>query len=310
MQHMDWDDIRFYLAVARHGSIRAASNQLSVNPSTVARRIDAYEKKIGVRLFDRLATGYILTKTGQDMLNSAELIENEIASLDRRVTGSDAQLNGKLRVTLPAPIATHLLMHDIAEFEQAYPGINLELHVSYEVLNLSKREADIAIRMIDTPTENLTGNKIGSMAFATYASKEYLNTRPKDKAQNMQWIQHKAHENNSDWQGNSKFKDAPIKHTISDPFVLFQAVKANMGIAKLPCFMADADNTLQRIDEIEKTGCGGDIWLLTHKDLSNTARVKVFLDFMTKAFKQHEEKLKGNITAAPSTIWQAQSRSA
>lgn len=122
MQRMDWDDIRYYLAVARHGSIRGASTHLSVNPSTVSRRIDAYEKKLGVRLFERLATGYVLTKPGQDMMFSAEIIENEIASLSRRVTGRDAQLNGKLRVTLPAPFTTHLLMHDIAEFESTYPN--------------------------------------------------------------------------------------------------------------------------------------------------------------------------------------------
>lgn len=300
---MDWDDIRYYLAVARHGSIRGASNHLSVNPSTVSRRIDAYEKKIGVRLFERLPSGYALTKTGQDMMISAELIENEIASLDRRVTGRDAELNGKLRVTLPAPLATHLLMQDIAEFEQKYPHINIELHTSYDVLNLSKREADIAIRITDHPAEHLIGKKVANLSFSTYASIDYITKHDlKNSPQNAQWIQHTCSESSTDWIDKSIFKQAPIKHLMSDPAVVFQAVKSGMGIAKLACFMADADPDLQRIDDIESNDYS-DIWLLSHKDLRSTARVKVFIDFMTEAFKQHQQKLTGSRTISPVSIW-------
>ena len=307
---MDWDDIRFYLAVARHGSIRGASGHLSVNASTVARRVDAYEKKIGVRLFERLPSGYVLTKTGQDMMASAELIENEIASLDRRVTGRDSQLDGTLRITLPAPFATNLLMDDIAEFEQQFPGIQIDLHVSYDVLNLSKREADVAIRITDSPDEHLVGKKVGKLAFSVYGSVDYLSKHDiKMKPHNMKWLKFGNDKDITELNVDSQFQKIPVSHTIADPSVLFHAIKAGMGVGTLACFMGDADPALQRICDEELQSCG-DIWLLSHKDLRTTARVKVFIEFMSNAFMQHQRKLSGEGTIKRINIWQPQSQSA
>ena len=302
---MDWDDIRFYLAVARHGSIRAASQNLGVNPSTVSRRVDAYEKKIGVRLFERLPTGYLLTKIGQDMMDSAELIENEIASLDRRVIGRDAELNGKLRVTLPGPLATHLLMQDFADFEKEYPGINIELHSSFDVMNLSKREADVAIRITDDPAENLIGKVVGAMSFSTYAARHYLNQHDyKSNPTSLHWIQHRKSIEDNEWLANSRYAKNPVRHVIGDPALMFEAAQAGMGMAKLPCFMGDSSPVLERIDNIEKTACGS-IWLLSHKDLRSTARVRVFVEFMSEAFKQHQALLSGNAVTNAQNVWQA-----
>lgn len=294
MQHMDWDDLRFYLAVARRGSIRGAAELLSVNASTVSRRIDAYEKKLGVRLFERLPTGYILTSAGEDMLGSAERIEDEVASLNRNLIGRDTQLNGTLRVTMPAALATHLLMPDFAAFGAKYPRIELEFAVSSEEFNLSKREADVAIRITDNPPEFLVGRNITKISKAIYASEDYLARHdPENHPESLNWIGWEDSEAFPQWVKNSRFSKAPIHHQTNDLLVQLEAARSGMGLAILPCFMADPVAGLRRLSIYSADFCG-DIWILTHKDLRSTARVRTFMDFMVKAFDKHRDLLIGN----------------
>jgi len=295
MQHMDWDDLRFYLAVARKGSIRAASDGLAVNPSTVARRIDAFEKKLGVRLFNRLPTGYVLTPTGEDMLDSAERIEDEVATLDRQVFGRDAELNGSLRVTLPSLLATHLLMPDFAAFSRDFPGIVLEFALSSEEFNLSKREADVAIRLTKAPPDYLVGRRITHIAKAVYASTDYLQQHELAKyPEKMAWLGWEENEKHTRLIKESEFSQAPIHHQINDFLVQLEAAKAGMGLTYLPCFMADPVPSLQRISEVRPDICG-DIWILTHKDLRFTARVRAFIDYMNEVFERHLDALQGKL---------------
>ncbi len=293
MQRMDWDDLRFYLAVARKGSIRGASGVLAVNASTVSRRIDAFEKKLGVRLFDRMPTGYVLTPAGADILESAENIEDEVAKLDRSVIGRDTQLSGSLRVTLPTALATHLLMPDFATFSRGYPGIELELALSSEEFNLSKREADVAIRITPNPPEYLVGRHITKISKAVYASTGYLLKHdPKKYPQLSRWIGWGDQERHPQWVKDSNFPKTPVHHQADDLLVQLEAARSGMGLAMLPCFMADPVTDLQRITSHTLANCG-DVWILTHKDLRATARVRLFMDFMVKAFAKHKKLLTG-----------------
>jgi len=244
---MDWDDLRFFLAVARTGSIRAGAETLGVNHSTVSRRINAYEKKLGVRLFERLPTGYVLTAAGEDMVASVERIEDEVASLDRQVFGQDAQLNGNLRVTMPLPLVLHLLMPDLAKFSETYPGIELELALSYEEFNLTKREADIAIRITNNPPEHLVGRKLMQYTTAVYASTAYLTKHdPVNYPTTMNWIGWDAMYDHQ-WIKESSYSDLAIHHQINDAVAQLEAAKAGMGITQLPCFMGDKESELQRL---------------------------------------------------------------
>ncbi|MEN8196747.1 MAG: LysR family transcriptional regulator, partial [Pseudomonadota bacterium] len=171
---MDWDDLRFFLAVAHKGSIRAAAAALGVNHSTVSRRIDGFERKLGVRLFERLPTGYLVTPAGEDMMQSARRMEEEAAAIDRRVAGRDHRLSGPLRVTMPDSLAQKLLMPDIVAFSDRHPEIELELVISYVFADLNKREADVAIRMANDPPGHLVGRRVVRQAKAVYASRDYL----------------------------------------------------------------------------------------------------------------------------------------
>jgi len=174
-QNMDWDDIRYFLSVSRTGSIRGAAIKLGVNHSTVSRRISQLESNMGVRLFDKLPTGYIITPTGEEIIEFACQIEEQAHAMERKIYGRDTELSGNLRVTLTAALSTNLLMPDLEQFTRQYPGINIELVVSDEEFSLSKREADVAIRVTNgKPPEHLIGRQLLTYAKCTYASREYI----------------------------------------------------------------------------------------------------------------------------------------
>ena len=292
---MDWDDLRFFLAVSRKGSIRAASSGLGVNHSTVLRRINAFEEKLGVRLFERLATGYRLTSTGEEMVDSAQRIEDEVVKLDRQVIGRDAQLSGALRVTMPLILATHLLAPELAAFSTAYPGIQLEIAASDEEFNLKKREADVAIRITPNPPEYLVGRKILRPAKGIYASHNYLQQHdPVNHPEKMNWLGWEDSVTNPTWVKDSAYPSSAVRHQADNVLVQLEAAKAEMGLAMLPCFIADPIETLQRLHLVapEEASCG-DLWILTHQDLRATARVKAFMDFMLEVFDRHLDLLEG-----------------
>lgn len=292
---MDWDDLRFFLAVARNGSIRAASSSLAVNHSTVLRRINAFEEKLGVRLFERLATGYVLTSAGEEMVESSQRIEDEVVKLDRQIVGRDTQLSGVLRVTMPISLATHLLTPDLASFSEAYPGIQLELAVSDEEFNLKKREADVAIRLTPSPPEYLVGRKILTPSKGIYASYKYLKLHdPENHPEKMSWIGWEDSVTNPQWVKDSAYPLTPVRHQADNLLVQLETVKAGMGLALLPCFIADPIESLQRLHCIPSapSPCG-DLWILTHKDLRSTARVRAFMDFMLETFERHRDLLEG-----------------
>lgn len=303
MHRMDWDNLRFFLEVARKGSIRAASDTLAVNHSTVSRRITAFEKKLGVRLFERIPDGYALTAAGEEMLKSAQHIEEEVVKLDRQVIGRDAELSGVLRVTMPTALATHLLMPDIAAFTKKYPGIHLELAFSSEEFNLRKREADIAIRLTHKPPEYLVGRRVLQPAKGVYASHDYLKSNhPGAHPEKLRWIGWDEVSSQPPWNKDSRFASLPVVHRADDMAAQLEAVKAGMGIAILPCFMADTIPTLQRLELITSKSFCGDLWILRHEDLRATARVRAFVDFMIEAFEQHRDLLEGRCYSNPAGL--------
>lgn len=288
---MDWDDIRYFLAVARKGSVRGGSALLEVNHSTVSRRINAFEKKMDVRLFDRMPTGYVLTLAGEDMLTTAVRIEEEVNALDRRVLGRDAELKGQIRVTMPAPIV-NVLTPDFVAFTKRYPGIDIELLISYEEFNLNKREADVAIRITNTPAEHLVGRKVLKYAKAVYGSKEYLAEYNKtEKLESLNWIGWDSATDDK-WMKKSEYPNLPIRHQLPDVMSQLAAVKAGLGITILPCFMGDIEPGLERVSSGEAIPAW-DIWLLTHKDLRDTTRIKIFMNFMVDAIRKHSDLLTG-----------------
>lgn len=299
----DWDDYRYVLAVARTGSIRAAAAALGVNHSTVSRRIDAFEARLQVRLFERLPTGYFMTGTGEEMAAFARRIEAETLAASRLLAGREARLSGTLRVTMPNTIAVHFAMPDLVRFSDEHPEISLELDVTLSMADLARREADVAIRVSNDPPGNLVGRRLLRYARAIYASEGYLSrhdsARPRSAAgPGMTWIGWDDTVPDPQWVRQSPYPDAPARNRISNTLVHLEAAKCGMGICMLPCFVGDTEPTLRRLPpgtpEPDR-----DIWLLTHEDLRHTARVRRFLDFMAEAILARRDLLEGRCPFEP-----------
>ncbi|GAB4194890.1 MAG: LysR family transcriptional regulator [Wenzhouxiangellaceae bacterium] len=293
---MNWDDLKIFLAVAREGSVRAAAVALDVNQSTVSRRIAAFEESIETRLFEKLPSGYRLTTAGVDLLQHVQRIENEINSLDRHIFSHNSGLEGSIRVTLSPPLSSHLLMPDLAQFGAQYPEIKVELIASDKALNLSKREADIAIRITNNPPEYLIGRRLGNMAQAIYGAREYLR-KVSDDSQ-LRWLGWGETEACPQWIKDSDYPDIPTHHQINDTNLQFAAAKNGLGIAILPCFMADTEPAMARLPLSTVTKTWG-IWILTHKDLHRTARVQTFIRFITERFEKYRDLLEGRQPGDP-----------
>lgn len=289
-QDQDWNDLRLFLAVARAGTLSGAARELGVAHSTVFRRIGAFEQRLGVRLFDRLPTGYVLTAPGEEMRDSAARIEDEIAALTLKVTGQDQRLSGTIRITATDMLAIGVLPPHLAAFRAQWPGIELEVIVSDTVLDLTRREADVALRIGNPAQETLVGRRVGRLAFAVYAATglERLDVDPGHN----EWIgfgsSHGPLSRNLArwWPGMRQvYRTNSIVAAVA-------AARARIGLAALPCVIADRDPGLVRVAPFPED-FALDLWLLTHEDLRNTARIRALLDFLGAALQADADLLEG-----------------
>jgi len=291
---IDWDEVRFFLAAARGGSVRGAAERLKVNHSTVLRRIAQLERQLGARLFDKLPSGYRLTDAGEEVLGFAEQMEASSNQLETRVSGRDQSVRGLLRVTLAPVLATHLLMPDFAEFARLHPEVGMEILSIGEPVNLTNREADVAIRVVydrDALPLNLHGLKGPELFGAVYMSCDLLAEWQAGTAERIRWIVDTRF-GVPDWahEGEVRTTDAPFRTTDGEAQVA--AVRQGLGITTLPCFVGDADAQLTRVP-----GTGlhrhGTLWLLTQGETRKTKRVRLFTDFISLRLTAHARLLAG-----------------
>lgn len=293
---MDWSDLRIFLALARRRSVRSAGQQLAVSHSTIARRIDIFEGRLGVRLFDRQASGYALTAAGEELLRTAERVEEDINGAERRLLGQDARLRGEIRVTMPDALATHLLMPDLAEFSTSYPDIELEIIFSYHTLDLAQREADVAIRFVApgrSPPENLLGRRLLEVAQTAFATPDYLRQHDLGaEPPTACWIGWSDHAPFPRWVRASPFPTIPARGRLYNVLIQLEATKQGMGIGMLPCFMGDGEASLIRVPGAEPEPLF-DLWVLSHEDLRAAARMRAFRDFIADAIIAKKDLLEG-----------------
>jgi DNA-binding transcriptional LysR family regulator len=170
---MDWDDFKHFLAVARGGSLTAAARTLKSSPATVGRRVAALERKLGTKLFDRRQSGYSLTEGGEAIRIKAEDMEDAIISAEREALGRDLRVTGRVRVTASDDIATYVIAPSLAQFRRLYPGIMLEIIARMDLINLSRSEADIALRGVPPTSGDVVVRPAGIWPYGLYASKVY-----------------------------------------------------------------------------------------------------------------------------------------
>jgi DNA-binding transcriptional LysR family regulator len=272
-------DLQTLLAIAREGTLAGAARRLRVNHSTVFRRLGAIEARLETRLFERQGGSYMTTTAGEDLLRTAERVEAEVEALERRLSGQDLRLTGSLRLTAPDDLAEVIVMPLLAEFRRGYPDITVELAVDNRMLNLTRREADIALRPTRRPPETLAGRRITALASAVYGMAAADTAAAKEPAQRwIAWEEGAGPPQVTRW-----LADRVDRHVIGyrSNSLLNQAsaVRAGLGLAVLPCFLGDSVRRLKRIDgplpELET-----ELWLLTHPDLQRTARIRVLLDLL------------------------------
>lgn len=284
----DWNDLRYFLAVAKHGSTLAAGRALKLSQSTVQRRLTALERKIGRKLVRRHPTGYRLTEFGEEMLPYVERVAQAVLAVEQRLDEAKRDAVGVIRLTCPEPLVYRITQSALLDrFHARYPGLRIEFVMSDKYLDLMKGEADVALRSGDTDDVELVGRKIADSLWAVYATRKYIEQhgmpeRVEDLNRHLlvgfdetmanhraaKWLQRVA-------------PNAQIVARNNSVLGLVYAVKSGIGLAPLPTALGDAEEDLVRvlgpIPELAR------IWrLLTHPDLRRTPRISAFFDFMTE----------------------------
>lgn len=287
---MNWDDLRLFLAVARSGSISGAAKLLGVQHSTISRRIRQFELKLGARLLERKQGGYELTQAGEHVKEAATNIEREILGVDGALIGKDTHLIGSLRVTAINNMASTVLMPMFAEFSTQHPLVKLHIVVSNLDASLAQRDADVAIRLTNSPSDTLIGKRIVTVASTIYGSRSYLEKLQHENRE-PKWIGVDCCGFHKTWTKQA-CGEQPHNFISDDTLLTLAAIKENLGVSILPCFMGDADPALKRYCEPDPAYDLG-LWVLLHPDLKRTARVLAFRDHMISAINEKKDLFEG-----------------
>ena len=288
MHKVNWEDLRYFNAVGRLGSLSKAAQSLRVNHSTVFRHIISLEKALGVRLFDRVREGYLLTSAGEELFASTRQVDDTVSAASLKLSGRDQRLSGIIRITTTDSLGFIFLQPHLIRFHHAYPDIQIELITDNIFFNLTKRQADVAVRPTASPPENLVGRKTCKLQWGVYGSRNYFKNRthpktPEDLAEHdivfvdetlshisvMTWLRQYISEDNVVLYGGSVM-------------TLFAAVKAGFGLSPLPTWLGNSDKELVEILPPMKEHTIR-LWLLTHPDLRYSARIQSFIDFMAES---------------------------
>ena len=277
---ISWDEFRLVKSVADARSLVGAAEALGLNHSTIFRRLGAVEATIGARLFERSRSGYQPTAAGEEMIELATRMSESIVDFERRVAGRDVKPSGDLRVTTVDTFATSLLPQVFVQFRQMYPDVRLDLLLSPQQLNLSRRDADVAIRATNVPPDTLVGRRIAAIRWGIYTSGELRTKYGACLVETAPWVGF------GDGFGPASGRRW-LEKNIGDKRQVFRAnsvqgmaqfVALGGGAGILPCFVADAYPQLQRysppMPELDVS-----LWILTHADLRHSAKVRAFMDF-------------------------------
>lgn len=289
---MDWDDLRFVLAVSKAGSLARAAHTLHVDHTTVGRRVAAAERALGVSLFTRTTTGLVPTADAERLLASMHGVEQAVLTVER---GAQRDLlEGNIRVTSPETFGVSYIAPRLAAFAQEHPGLTVELVPAGEVLDLGRRQAEIAVRMFRSKREGLRVRRVGSVSYGLYASRTYLGRHPlksKDALHEHAILgAPSARDVESVWLRKLNARARPsFVSTFS--LALLAAARASAGIAVLPRYLGDVDDTLRHIAMPDEPA--EPVWLTVHEDLKATPRVRTLLDFLATSIARDAPLLRG-----------------
>lgn len=295
---MDWRALQDVVAVAETGSLSAAARRLNVSQPTVGRRIEQLEYRLGAVLFNRTAQGLLLTKLGESILNHAKTMEEEALAIERAATGANQQLQGNVRISLVEDLGIYWLPKKLGEFHEQFSKLVIEINIDNQNVNLLRREADIAVRLARPDQADLICRKVGTLSFGLYASQSYLDKHGVPlKPQDLKKHYHVGFEMESGPVSEIKkleslFHEDHIRHRSNSHMEIVEATNAGLGCGALCCFIADEHPNLRRVLNT-KLDHAREIWLVTHAEINNSARIRTVFDFLAMAFEEDSQRLKG-----------------
>jgi DNA-binding transcriptional LysR family regulator len=286
---MNWDDTRVFLAVCRESTLRGAARVLGVDQATVGRRITALEKSLSATLFLRTSEGYALTAVGEAALKAAEKMEHSALEMQRQIQGLDDRLTGIVRVSTTDSMAIDFLIPAIARLHAQHPDVRVQLDASTQILSLSKREADIAVRNTRPDNPDLIARRIARWPVGLFASRDYVEAHgvpaPGSAFEGHDLVVYQPY-----LQGNKDITlvseplgRGRIVSSLSSGLLVRRAIAAGIGLGEIPVYMGERDGLVRLWPERTRP-VPYDVWLVTHADLRHTARVRVVIDEIVAGF--------------------------
>jgi DNA-binding transcriptional LysR family regulator len=291
-----WDDVRFFLAVARTGSLSGAARALGVGHVTVGRRVALLEKRLGVTLLNRTPDGFSTTSAGQAILRQCTEMESAARNLERIAAGRDSLVTGSVRLTATEALADQVIVPAIAALRQAHPDLQVDLVASVRSLDIARREADAAVRLARPTAPELVCRKLGEVGFSLYASRHYLSKYgvPK-RGQGLAGYDlitfTGAPSATSPFFMGESLQGARVAARCDSPLIQLKAAASDVGIAELACFIGDASPDVVRIWPDEPPAIRP-VWLIVHQDLRRSARIKVVSSAIADAFRRQSGLLR------------------
>lgn len=288
---MNWDDTRIFLAVCRQATLRGAGRLLGVDQATVGRRINALEKDLGATLFLRTSEGYALTAPGEAAYQSAQVMEGAALELQRQLQGLDNRLSGEVRITTTDSLAVDFVIPAMARVHRQHPDVRVRLDASSQILSLSRREADIAIRTQKPENPDLIARCIAKWPLGLYAAQGYVDSRgepvPGEAFAGHDLLIYQPY---LDSGKPVTLAAEPINHgriaaTVSSGLMMRKAIAAGIGIGELPVRLGELD-ALVRLWPQRSRGTTYDVWLVTHQDVRHAARVRAVIEAIVEAFAE------------------------
>ncbi len=285
MTMFDWDDLRVFLEVHRTGSLTAAGHRLGANPSTVGRRLATFEKTLGANLFFRTPDGHVATPAGERLLLHADRIEEEALAVGREIAGEEERLRGTIRITAPDAFSASVLVPLLAAFRRRWPDIDIEVIADNRVLSLTKREADMALRVNRPRDSGLVVRRLSDFGSGLYASRSYIAEHGMPKPD---WAGHLVvgvdescgERPDRRWL-EENVKKARVVLKVNGTHAQLSAVVEGVGMSLLPAYLASSEPDLVCVVP-SKSALMESLWLVLHKDLRHSAKVRACADFLTE----------------------------
>lgn len=287
---MNWDDARIFLAVQREKTLRGAARSLSLDKATVGRRLTAMERALGATLFLRASNGYSLTPVGEVALSSAETMERSAHEFVRQTQGVDKRLAGEVKVTTTDALAIGFVVPSIERLRAKHPGVTVQLSTSTQILNLAKREADVAVRTVKPDNPDLLARRLASWEMGLFASEGYLKRRGEPvvgqafAGHDLVVYQPYMTAMRVPMLAGEPIHAGRVVSSVNSNLTLRAALKAGIGVGEIPAQMGLCDG-LVRIWPDRSRQTPYEVWLVTHQDLRHTARIRAMIDEIIVAFE-------------------------